>query len=230
MPNTLAIIPARGGSKRIPGKNSKLFEGQPIITYSIKAAKASGCFTEIMVSTDDNTIADIAKKSGASVPFLRSAASSNDHAGLVEVLLEVLEQYKKLGKTFDYVCCILPTAPFLTAQRISEGFGLIRKNEHDSVFPVVRFGYPIQRALKLKGTTASMFWPENYDKRSQDLEPAYHDCGQFYWVRPDVLGMKKRLFTDRSGYVILSEAEVQDIDTPEDWDIAELKYRMLRKK
>ena len=226
--NILAIIPARGGSKRIPRKNIKEFFGKPIIWYSIKAALDSDCFDEIMVSTEDPEIAEISKSLGAEVPFLRSAHAATDHAASEDVYEEVLNEYRKRGKEFDYFCCIYATAPLISAVRIKEGFALLRKSGNDVLMPVVRFGYPIQRALKIENGFLRFLWPENEDKRSQDLVPAYHDCGQFYWIRTKAFLEKKSFFIEKTIHIELPELEVQDIDTEEDWKIAEMKYRILR--
>lgn len=225
--NNLAIIPARSGSKRIPLKNIKPFLGKPIIAYSIEAAIQSGLFAEIMVSTDDNNIAEIAKTFGATVPFFRSPQTANDFAHLGDVVEEVLSMYEKIGTWFDNVCCILATAPFITPHRLSEAFQLMFNKQYDSVFPIVRFSYPIQRALRFKDEKVSMFYPENFAKRSQDLEPAYHDSGQFYWIKTEAFLKNKRLFTSNSGAIIIPETEVQDIDSEEDWKLAEIKYKLL---
>ncbi|MBX9830425.1 pseudaminic acid cytidylyltransferase [Candidatus Babeliales bacterium] len=223
----VAIIPARGGSKRIPRKNIKSFLGQPIISYSIQAALQAGCFDEVMVSTDDAEIAGIAKNAGAQVPFIRSAPNADDHAMLADVIEEVLLEYQKQGKNFTYFCCILPTAPFVSAQRLKEGFAMLTESKVDSVVPVVRFSYPVQRAVRVDDDKLSMLWPENYNKRSQDLEPVYHDCGQFYFMKSQSLLEQKQLFAKNTMAIKLSELEVQDIDSLEDWKIAELKYRVI---
>jgi N-acylneuraminate cytidylyltransferase len=228
---SLAIIPARGGSKRIPRKNIKSFCGKPILSYSIAAARESGCFDEIMVSTDDPEIAEIARLNGATVPFLRSEATSNDHAGILEVLQEVVERYRtESGKSFDSICCILPTAPLILHADIARARSILDSGHFDSVFPVVRFSYPILRSLKMDGDRVSMIWPENYSKRSQDLSPAFHDVGQFYWMRPEPCFSKGRVFTDNSSGIEIPELRVQDIDTDEDWRICELKHRFLNRK
>ena len=224
----IAIIPARGGSKRIPKKNIKEFLGKPIIAYSIEAALESQLFDEVMVSTDSEEIATVAERYKASVPFVRSLETSNDYATIADVIEEVISMYKEQGKTFDYVCCILPTAPFLTSQRLIEGFNLLQEKRYDSVTPVLRFSYPIQRALQIDDLgRLSMIWPENLTKRSQDLLPAYHDCGQFYWGNVKAFLKEKSFFMKNGGAIALSEIEVQDIDTEEDWKVAELKYKML---
>ncbi len=227
---SLAIITARGGSKRIPRKNIKLFLGQPIINYSIRAALESGCFDEVMVSTDDQEIALIAQAAGAKLPFLRSAEASSDTATTAEVLLEVVSKYKELGQEFDLVCGIYPTAPFVTADKLHQAQQLLINSGADSVLPVVRFSFPIQRALKITDNRLTMFWPENQDTRSQDLESAYHDCGQFYFLTSNSLVTQKKCYTESMVPLEISELEVQDIDNEVDWQLAELKYKFLQQK
>jgi N-acylneuraminate cytidylyltransferase len=223
----IAIIPARGGSKRIPRKNIKKFLGRPIIEYSIDVAIRSGIFDEIMVSTDDMEIATVAKKSGAKVPFYRSDKNSSDTAMTVAVLEEVLQEYKNIGREFDFVCCIYPTAPFITQSRLRDAYSKILKTKADAVLPIMKFSYPIQRALKNESGYVKMFWPANYNSRSQDLEPAYQDCGQFYFLRTKTLLEQKVLYPKLTVPIIVSESEAQDIDNEGDWKIAEIKYRIL---
>lgn len=223
----VAIITARGGSKRIPRKNIKDFLGKPIIAYSILAALESGCFDEVMVSTDDQEIADVARQYGACVPFLRAAETSNDFATTEDVLVEVLAEYEKRGTQFSKGCCIYPTAPFVTAEKLKAGYNELIRLDVDSVFPVVRFSYPIQRALKIEDGLVSMIWPEHLYTRSQDLMPAYHDSGQFYWFDVPRFHISKNLFSERAAPIEVPESEVQDIDTIEDWKVAEMKCRML---
>jgi pseudaminic acid cytidylyltransferase len=224
----IAIIPARGGSKRIPLKNIKNFLGKPIISYSIDAAIKSGLFDEIMVSTDDLKIADVVKSYGVSIPFLRSQKNSNDFATTADVLIEVLNEYKKIGKEFDYFCCIYPTAPFVTGEKLIKSFNLITDNNADSIIPVVKFSYPIQRSFRInEKERLEYIWPENTDKRSQDLEPIYHDAGQFYFVKNLTFLEKKSVLCGVSIPFILSQIEVQDIDNEEDWKLAENKYQLL---
>jgi len=227
MLKNISIIPARGGSKRIPRKNIRNFLGKPIIAYSIEAAHKSGLFTEIMVSTDDPEIAQIAKQYGAKVPFFRSQQTANDFATIAEVVEEVLLTYQKQGQKFDNVCCILATAPLIKPERIKEAYNLMLNQNFDAVFPIVRFSYPIQRALRFVEGRVAMFEPDNYAKRSQDLEPTYHDSGQFYWMRVDEFFKQKRFFAKNAGAIVLPETEVQDIDVEEDLKIAELKYTMI---
>jgi N-acylneuraminate cytidylyltransferase len=224
----LAIIPARGGSKRIPLKNIKDFLGRPIIAYSIEAAVNSKLFDDIIVSTDNDKIADVAQEYGASVPFIRSDENANDFATLVDVLLEVVDQFKQRNKNFDNICCILPTVPFLSSFRLEEGFSKFINEELNSLCPVVEFSYPILRALEFNNDKKlSMIWPEYSKTRSQDLKPTYHDSGSFYWVKPDALILEKTLFCKNGGAIVLPETEVQDIDTETDWKLAELKYKLL---
>lgn len=227
----IAIIPARGGSKRIPRKNVKHFLGKPIIAYSISAAIESGIFDEIMVSTDDLEISNISRKYGAKIPFMRSDNNANDHAVLIDVLFEVVERYKKQGIQIENICCILPTAPFVTPDRLIEAAELHKKESYLSVFPVLEFSYPIQRSLiKNKAGFIEMANPKFLNSRSQDLQPHFHDSGQFYFISVDALYKEKSLFTSKSGVVELSQLEVQDIDTINDWINAEVKYRILHDK
>lgn len=224
---TLAIITARGGSKRIPRKNIKLFVGQPIINYSIKAALESGCFDEVMVSTDDLEIAEVAKQAGARVPFMRSEVNSTDMAMTAPVLIEVINKYKELGQKFDFICCLYPTAPFITATRLIEAKKMLIESGADGVLPIVKFGYPIQRALKIQDNKVKMFWPENRHVRSQDLELAYHDCGQFYFLKTNSLLHQESVFPEFTLPLEVSELEVQDIDNETDWQLAEIKYKKI---
>ena len=227
----VAIITARGGSKRIPRKNIKIFSGQPIINYSINAALESGLFNEVMVSTDDLEIAEQAIKAGAKVPFMRSAENSNDFAGTAEVICEVIEKYKSQNISFDTGCCIYPTAPFLTSDTLKSGYDLFNNKKYDVLFPAIQYSYPIQRSIRLMSDgRVEMLWPENYTKRSQDLEPVYHDVGQFYWFNTEVMLIKKKLFTDNSGVLVVSEMLSQDIDNEEDWRLAEMKYKLMNLK
>ncbi len=226
----IAIIPARGGSKRIPRKNVKLFCGKPILTYSIAAAKDSGLFDEIMVSTDDKEISEIAQQYGAAVPFFRSAAAADDYATITDVLLEVLEQYKQLGKVFSYVCCIYPTAPFITSRHLITAAEQLTSSDADGILTVAEFPYPPMRGLVQKGPYMEMKWPEYMFVRSQDLESMYQDCGQFFILRTAAFVQEKKILCDKLLPLILSGREVQDIDTEMDWQIAELKYELLKKR
>lgn len=227
MLKNIAIITARGGSKRIPRKNIRDFCGLPIIAYSIKAALESQSFDEVMVSTDDVEIANVAKKFGATVPFLRSLKNSDDFSTTADVLKEVLEKYQENGVNVESGCCIYPTAVFVTAQKLKAAAELFRKSNADSLISVTQFSYPIQRALKIENNLLKFFWPQNIDKRSQDLEKSYHDCGQFYFFKVANLFSKGDLFTNNTVPFLIQESEVQDIDNEEDWRSAEIKYRIL---
>ncbi len=228
---TIAIITARGGSKRIPNKNIKNFCGEPIINYSVKAALNSGIFDEVMVSTDSEEIAYTAKKAGANVPFMRSEKTSGDFATTADVLLEVFGCYEKTGKTFDYACCLYPTAPFITTKKLKLGLDTLINNKASSVVPVVKFSYPPQRGFIIgEDNTITYKWPENYSKRSQDLEPLYHDAGQFYFYNIKEFIEKKGVDLEKVVPIILSDLEVQDIDTADDWETAEIKYNLLKEK
>lgn len=225
----LAIIPARGGSKRIPGKNIKDFLGKPIIAYSIEAALQSKLFDVVMVSTDDEEISAVSKRYGAEVPFFRSKENSDDFAGTAAVLIEVLQEYKKDNVEFEFGCCIYPTAPFVTAHLLTQAYKLLIEKKIDTIFPVVPYSSPIQRALTLDDhNKVSMIYPENYLKRSQDFEKTFHDAGQFYWFESRKLIRYKRLWTSNSNALVLSPFQVQDIDNQEDWELAELKFRSFR--
>lgn len=222
----LAIIPARGGSKRIPRKNIRDFLGKPIIAYSIEAALASGLFDEVMVSTDDKEIAEIAVKYGASVPFMRSEENANDAATLSDVIEEIKSVFIKNGHFFDNICCILATSPLITADLLRKGLDVLLASEADSVRPLVGYSYPVQRSFKMstKGKV-DFLYPEHIYTRSQDLEPVYHDAGMFYWMKADK-GLKGN---NRYGFEI-SEMECQDIDNERDWVMAELKFQINNKK
>lgn len=225
---SLAIITARGGSKRIPKKNIKNFCGKPIIQYSIEAALESNIFDEVMVSTDDLEIKQIAEKLGASVPFLRSEATSNDTASTYDVLLEVIETYRGLGIVVEYICCIYPTAPFITAERITQGMDMVTSGKADTVLPIVSFSYPPQRGLLLNDNKIDYWFPENVSARSQDLQKIYHDCGQFYCLNVQRFLGEKKMIMQNSCPIILNDLEVQDIDNEEDWALAEIKYKKLK--
>lgn len=225
----LCIIPARGGSKRIPRKNIKPFMGKPIIAYSIEASLESGVFDEVMVSTDDEEIAGIARQYGASVPFLRSAETANDYATTVDVLLEVVNKYKELGQEFDTICCLYSTAPFVTSDRLKEASAKINDSV-DACFTIVQYSYPIQRSLRINvAEYVEMKFPEHLKSRTQDLEKVYHDAGQFYFVKTEALINEKTVWCKRTTPLILSELEVQDLDTETDWQLAEMKYQLLKR-
>ena len=224
---TICIIPARGGSKRIPRKNIRAFLGTPIIDFSIKAAQDSGLFDEIMVSTDDAEIAQVAQVYGASVPFLRSSETANDHATTAAVLTEVLTTYAQNGHTFERACCLYATAPLVTPDRLREVFDKLESGGFDTVFPVVRYGFPVQRAVTFQHDRLAWLQPEHALTRSQDLAPVFHDAGQFYWFNVARFLESGQLMTGNSSGVEVTELEAQDIDTLTDWQLAELKCRLL---
>jgi len=225
--NCLAIITARGGSKRIPRKNIKLFNGKPIIQYSIEASLKASCFSEVMVSTDDEEIADISINAGANVPFFRSQKNADDYSTTADVIIEVIETYMRNGKTFKYICCIYPTAPFISAEKLDTAYELLIEKQAFSVVPIVRFGFPILRSFKMEDGLVSMNWPEHMMTRSQDLAPAFHDAGQFYFLDVDYFLEHKKMYTDNTVGIEMAESEVQDIDTLEDWKLAEIKYKLM---
>lgn len=221
----LAIIPARGGSKRIPRKNIRNFLGKPIISYSILSALESEIFDEVMVSTDDTNIAEIAKKSGASIPFMRSAENSDDMASTSDVICEILEKYKSMGQSFSCIFCLYATAPFITPIILRDAYNtLISNPEADTVIPVVRFSYPPQRGLYINDGMVEICHPECIYSRSQDLTATYHDAGQFYAFRANRFLKSRNLWAGKIKPIILPETMVQDIDTIEDWRLAEMKY------
>lgn len=225
----LAIIPARGGSKRIPRKNVKDFRGMPVIAYSILAALRSGCFDRVMVSTDDPEIAEVARRYGAEVPFMRSASTANDYATTADVIREVLREYAERGEEFDIFACIYATAPFITPRRLREGMKLIESGRAQAAFTCVEYSYPIQRSLRIgeEGKIA-MRYPEYAAARSQDLEKTYHDAGQFYLSTVKAFEQCGSLWGPDTLPIILSELEVQDLDTPTDWRLAEMKFALTR--
>lgn len=227
----IAIIPARGGSKRIPHKNIKLFKDLPMIAWSIKAAQKAGCFDQILVSTDDPEIAEVAKKFGAQVPFLRPSHLSDDHTGTVEVIRHALDWLAQNKVVPNFVCCLYATAPLIESSDILEGLSLMQSTNADYVFTVTRFNYPIQRAVTLtpKGYL-KMMHPEYRDTRSQDLQPAFHDAGQFYWGRRQSWIDHPSPLEAHSLPLILPSHRVQDIDTQEDWIRAELLHELKAKQ
>ncbi|MDB5222993.1 MAG: pseudaminic acid cytidylyltransferase [Chitinophagaceae bacterium] len=227
MGTSLAIIPARGGSKRIPRKNIKIFIDKPIIAYSIEAAIKSKLFDEVMVSTEDEEIARISKSYGAKIPFLRTGKNADDMAGTEDVLLEVLNEYKMLSREFETVCCIYPTAPLLAIDKLTKGRDILLRENYDTVFPVVKYAHPVQRALKVDGKKMKAVWPEYADFRTQDLETYYYDAGQYYWLNAKKFEISKQLFSSNSGFIELSSMEIQDIDTFNDWNLAELKFKKM---
>lgn len=224
---SVCIITARGGSKRIPRKNIRMFCGKPIIAYSIEAALGCGLFDEVMVSTDDDEIADIAIGYGATVPYVRSEETSNDFATTSDVIREVLASYGVDGRYFDFFFCVYPTAPFVTSERLKEAFGKLEEGA-DSVVSVVQFSFPPQRGLLVKDGSLVYEYPEYQFTRSQDLAPVFHDAGQFYGCRTEAFRSENTLFAGSCKPVVLPESEVQDIDTEEDWILAELKYKRMK--
>lgn len=225
----LAIIPARGGSKRIPKKNIKSFLGQPIINYSIVAAIQSGVFDKVIVSTDSEEIKSFAIKGGADVPFMRPKSLATDASSTAVVLSHAVKWFQNHGHKVEHFCCIYPTAPLLSANSIRDGYNLITSENVASVFSVTTFPYPIQRALKLnRSGSLEMFWPEHENSLSNYLEESYHDAGQFYWLNTDQFLITGKLFSTDALPIILPRYLVQDIDTPEDWETAERQFMALQ--
>ncbi len=224
-----AIITARGGSKRVPKKNIRDFCGKPIIAYSIEAAIESELFDEVMVSTDSEEIAEIAKKYGAVVPFMRSEKTSNDYADTTDVLNEVIEMYKEYGVIFDELCCIYPTAPFITSDKLKESYKLLQDVDVFNVISIVEFSFPPQRGMILSDN--NFIEPvdlEGINSRSQDLPIIYHDCGQFYWMKTEKYLKNNDILNNHTRPYFISELEVQDIDNETDWKLAELKYKYMK--
>jgi len=225
----ICMIPARGGSKRIPRKNIKAFNGKPIIAYSIEAALESNCFDQVIVSTDDNEIAEVAKTYGAKVPFIRPAELSNDYAGTIPVIKHTIEWLESHNNIIDNVCCLYATAPFIQSQTISKSFQQLLESKADYCFSVTSFAFPIQRSIKItQDNKVNMFYPENFNVRSQDLEEAYHDAGQFYWGKAQAFKDELPIFSETASPYILPRYLVQDIDTMEDWIRAEAMHRVLQ--
>lgn len=223
-----AIITARGGSKRLPRKNVKDFLGQPVIKFAIDACLDSGVFDEVMVSTDDLEIAKIAQSFGAKVPFMRSERTSNDFATTYDVLEEVVNEYKKRGIEFDNLCCVYPCVPFLSSTLLKEAYEKFAIEEADSLMPVVKFSYPIQRALKIENGSLAFAQPEHELTRSQDLEARYHDVGMFYFAKISSMLKNGTLIKGKVVPFEMPESHIQDIDTIEDWQMAEIKYKVLK--
>lgn len=223
--SNVCIIPARGGSKRIPRKNIKFFLGKPIVSYSIEMALSTGLFDEVMVSTDDKEIASIAIEYGARVPFFRSEDTSNDYSTTIDVLKEVISQYRSLGQEYDVVCCLYPTAVLSKMEDIQKGYQLLK--ESDMVLPVAEFSFPPLRSFKVSSQGfAEYCYPEHINARSQDLETWFHDAGQWYWFQTETLFMASSKIRRR--VLKLSNMQVQDIDNKDDWDLAELKFKILQ--
>jgi N-acylneuraminate cytidylyltransferase len=224
----IAVIPARGGSRRIPRKNIRLFAGRPMITYSIRVAVESGCFDRVVVSTDDDEIAAVARQAGAEVPFVRPSRLADDHTGTIEVMQHAVERLATDRTQVSHVCCIYATAPFLTPEALREGFDALLASGRSYAFSVARFDSPIQRALRIRPDGAvEPIWPENAMVRSQDLEPAYHDAGQFYWGTVEAWTRAEPIHSAVSVPVVLPSHRVQDIDTEEDWVRAEYLFAAL---
>lgn len=225
----LAIIPARGGSKRIPRKNIKPFCGKPMIAWSIEAALESGCFDRIIVSTDDDGIAEVARQYGAEVPFMRPLELSDDHTGTIPVIRHAIETINSQGRAVEQACCLYATAPFIQAEDLRRGLEILQGSRGDYAFSVTSYAFPIQRAIRLtREGRVEMFNPEHFNTRSQDLEEAYHDAGQFYWGRTDAWLQGKMIFSPASLPVMLPRHRVQDIDTPEDWVRAEWLFKAMQ--
>ena len=225
----VAIIPARGGSKRIPNKNIKSFAGQPIISYSIKAAQETKLFERIIVSTDSEEIAEVAKSYGAEAPFIRPDELADDFAGTIPVLIHALNWLNEHESTADYFCCIYATAPFVQSEYIIKGLNLLKERNATTAFSVTTFAYPIFRALKIDDNgRLKMIWPEHENSRSNDLPEAYHDAGQFYWGNTEKFMKGKTFFSSDAVPLVIPRYLVQDIDTLEDWEIAEKMYLVLQ--
>lgn len=225
----IAMIPARGGSKRIPRKNIRSFVGRPIISYSIQAALESGLFDRVIVSTDDDEIAAIAKQWGAEIPFTRPATLADDHASTIDVIKHALQWFQDQGQEVQYACCIYPTAPFIQAYDLLTSHNMLVESGKDYVFTVASSPFPVQRAFTVYDDKhIEMFQPENYGMRSQDLKPSYYDAGQFYWGKTEAFFCDRPLFAPHSLAYILPRQRAQDIDTPEDWEYAELLFKLSR--
>ncbi len=225
----ICVIPARGGSKRIPRKNIKEFNGKPIIAYSIEAALESDCFDQVIVSTDDNEISEVAKRYGAYVPFIRPDELSNDYVGTIPVIKHAIEWMEGDSNHIENVCCLYATAPFVQSKIISEAYQQLISSKSDYCFSVTSFAFPIQRAIKIvQGDKVDMFYPEHFNTRSQDLEEAFHDAGQFYWGKAQAFKDELALFSEVSSPYVLPRYLVQDIDTIEDWIRAELTYKAIQ--
>ena len=227
----ICVIPARGGSKRIPRKNIKEFLGKPIIAYSIEAALESNCFDRVIVSTDDDEIAKIARLHGAEVPFFRPAELSDNHIGTLPVIKHAVEWVDRKGSNqVEYACCLYATAPFVQAQAIALAFEQLQVLKAEYCLAVTSFTFPIQRAVKLTGQNKlEMFYPDHINTRSQDLDVSYHDAGQFCWGKVDAFKAMKPIFSEFTCAFVLPRHLVQDIDTPEDWKRAELTFKVLKK-
>lgn len=226
---SICVIPARGGSKRIPGKNIKVFHGKPLIAYSIETALASKLFSRVIVSTDDSEIANVAQSYGAEIPFKRPAELSDDHANTFDLLEHSAKWIKEVSPETKWMCCLYATAPFVQVGDLIEGYKKLADHESlEYVYSITEFPFPIQRSVRLNQGLVQPCFPENMLKRSQDLEPIFHDAGQFYWGAVEAFLERRNFFGDRSAGVILPRYRVVDIDTPEDWDVAEIQYEILQ--
>ena len=227
----LAVIPARGGSKRIPRKNIRDFCGKPIIAYSIEAALASNLFDRVIVSTDDDEIASVARECGGGTPFMRPKEIADDHTGTNAVVKHAIQWYEERSQSISLACCIYATAPFVRPEYLREGHDKLINSEKSFAFSVTSFPFPIQRAIRINGKgEVEAFWPEHINTRSQDLEEAYHDAGQFYWGRPEAFLNDIILYSTASIPILLPRYQVQDIDNMEDWEYAEYLYEIILKK
>ncbi len=225
----ICIIPARGGSKRIPRKNVKLFCGRPMLAWSIETALKSECFGQVIVSTDSEEIATVARHYGATVPFMRPVELSDDYTGTIPVIRHAIEWFQDEGIVFDQVCCLYATAPFVRVEDLRNGMEQLVTSAADYVFSVTGFDFPIQRAVRITGKgRVEMFYPEYFNSRSQDLEKAYHDAGQFYWGRAAAWLSEKKIFSSDTIPIVLPSFRAQDIDTPEDWEHAELLFKIMQ--
>lgn len=225
----LAVIPARGGSKRIPRKNIKPFCGKPMIAWSIEAALKSGCFDQVVVSTDDAEIVEVARQCGAQVPFMRPAMLSDDHTGTTAVVAHAIDWFAAQGQMPEQVCCIYATAPFVGPEDVRRGLAVLTETGSDYAFTVTSYAFPIQRAIRItQAQRVEMFNPKHFGTRSQDLEEAYHDAGQFYWGRASAWRANQMIFGPSAAPVILPRHRVQDIDTPEDWLRAEWLFKAMQ--
>ena len=230
MSNCVAIIPARGGSKRIPRKNIKEFYGKPLIAYSIEVALKSGLFDKVIVTTDDEEIAEVAKKYGAEIPFIRPKELSDDFTGTGAVVDHALEYLKNVGENYDFICTIYATAPFLDEKYLIEGFEKLKNSNARNAFSCTSMPFSIQRTFKItQNERCEMFWPENFSKRSQDLEEAFQDAGQFYWTNLNIKSTDI-IFGKDSIPIVLPRYLVQDIDTLEDWVRAEFMYEVIQRQ
>lgn len=225
----LAVIPARGGSKRIPRKNIKSFGGLPMIAWSIRAAISSQCFDRIIVSTDDDEIAKVAKAYGAEVPFVRPNELSDDHTGTIPVVAHAVAWHNAQGIAATEVCCLYATAPFIQASDVQRGLEILQSSGADYAFSVTTYAFPIQRAIRITPhQRVQMFQPEHFNTRSQDLIEAWHDAGQFYWGNAQAWVKHQPLFTENATTVAIPRHRVQDIDTPEDWERAEWMFKSMK--